>query len=74
MNSKQIKQAFAEAGIKVRVAAKLNKFRVCTLGDAVHDQEASKAVAVSLGFVDCFGKPGGNFNQLHEMSLWIPRK
>ncbi|ALN21939.1 MULTISPECIES: hypothetical protein [Ectopseudomonas] len=74
MDSRTIKAAFAEAGIKVRVRAfPPRTFRVCCLGDVPHDKEASKAVAIQLGLVDASGQPGGNFNQAHEMSVRLPR-
>ncbi|MHA6138475.1 hypothetical protein ACX3YC_13700 [Pseudomonas mohnii] len=71
MDSKAVKSAFAEAGIKVRVKtiqkARGITFRVCRLGEIPHDKELSISIAARLGLVDCFGNLGGNFNAAYEM-------
>lgn len=73
MDSKTVKSAFAAAGIKVRVKAFPGKFRVCRVGDLPHDAAASSAALAQIGLVDCFGRPGGNVSQPHEMFAYIPR-
>lgn len=68
MNSKEIKNAFAAAGIKVRVKAiRGNRFRICRLNDEAHNVEVSNAVAASLGLTDALGKPGATLLQPWEM-------
>lgn len=75
MNSKQIKEAFAAAGIKVRVADQGAKFRICRIVragvDAAHEA-ASQAVAGALGLTGTDGKPGGDIQQPHEMVAYKP--
>ena len=61
MTSKQVKDAFATAGVRVRVADQRNKFRICTTSGEPHDIATSLAVAASLGMTDCLGRPGGSF-------------
>lgn len=77
MNSQQVKQAFAAAGIKVRVADLGGKFRICRMAkpgaDLAHDLSASRAVAASLGLFDTAGRPGGQLNQKHEMLAYEQR-
>lgn len=77
MNSTQVKQAFAAAGIKVRVADMGAKFRICRIAgagvDVAHDQAQSSTVAASLGLYDTAGKLGGQFNQAHEMVAYTKR-
>ncbi len=72
MNSKQVRAAFAEAGIKVRVADQGLKFRIFRVGDVAHDLQASCAVAAEMGLTDCFGKLGGALLQPHEMACYKP--
>lgn len=78
MNSTQVKQAFAAAGIKVRVADLGGKFRICRIAgagvDLAHDKEQSAAVAASLGLYDTAGKLGGQFNQAHEMLAYTRQR
>lgn len=75
MNSKQIKEAFAKNGVKVRVKAfdqaYATRFRICVLNEVPHNKEQSITICTELGLVDCFGKGGGTFNQAYEMfSIW----
>lgn len=71
MNSKQIKDAFKAAGIKVRVANFGKMFRICRIEkpgvDLAHDQLESSKVAASLGLTDSIGNLGGQYNQPHEL-------
>lgn len=67
MNSQAIKTAFTAAGIKVRVKTlRNNRFRVCRAADVAHGDE-SIALAASLGLTDCFGRPGADILQPHEL-------
>lgn len=62
MISNQVKLAFKDAGMKVRVADLGLKFRVCLLGELRFDKDAATAVAAALGLTDIFGEPGAQFN------------
>lgn len=72
MNSAQVKEAFAAAGIKVRVKDLGGKFRICRIGDVAHVLADSNAVVSSLGLVDVFGKACGMLNQAHELVAYRP--
>ena len=73
MNSKQVKEAFAAAGFRVRVADQGLKFRVCQLGDLPYaDTAAVKAVAASLGMTDVLGHPGCLIGDVHEAIAYKP--
>ena len=73
MDSKSVKLAFAEAGIRVRVADQGQKFRICTLSGKPAGQSAAEVsvamikVAASLRLTCPLGNPGGSFNQEHEL-------
>lgn len=66
MNSKQVKAAFQQAGIRVRVADQGLKFRICRLDEQRHEA-ASFAIAASLGMTDSLGARGAQVNQPYEM-------
>ena len=72
MDSKQVKQAFKQAGISVRVADQGAKFRICTTSGVAFDKEGATDVAMSIGLTDVLGLPGGQFNQGHEMIGYKP--
>jgi len=72
MTSQQVKQAFAAAGIHVRVANQRLNFRVCTVSGDPFDREAASAVAASIGLTDVLARPGGQYNQAHELIGYKP--
>lgn len=72
MDSRSVKLAFAEAGIRVRVADLGQKFRICTLSGEALDTPAAIKVAASLRLTCPLGNPGGSFNQEHEMIAYKP--
>jgi hypothetical protein len=72
MTSQQVKQAFAAAGIRVRVADQGLKFRVCTVNGASFDREVASAVAASVGLTDVLANLGGQYNQAHELIGYKP--
>ncbi len=72
MDSKQVKAAFKDVGIKVRVADQGLKFRICTVGDTPFNHAEAKAVAASLGLTSSLAEPGGQINQAHELIGYKP--
>lgn len=73
MDSKQVKAAFAAAGLKVRVADQGAAFRICTTSGADLDQAAALAVTSCLGLTDVRGRAdAGCFNQPHELFAYKP--
>ena len=72
MNSQQVKQAFKQAGISVRVADQGAKFRICTTSGDAFDQAHAADTAQSIGLTDVLGRLGGQFNQAHELIGYKP--
>jgi len=66
MNSQQIKNAFAEQGIKVRVKDLKIKFRICTIDESPHTEQSIQIVKM-LGLTDVLGNGGGEISQEHEL-------
>lgn len=71
MTSNEIKAAFAEANISVRVKKLDRNFRICTTSGAPHTA-VSFEVLRNLGCTEASGLPGGNLNQLHEIFAYAP--
>ena len=71
LTSKDIKEAFKAAGIKVRVRDLDNKFRICTLDETPHKPESFE-VAKRIGLLNCWGLPGAIINQAYEMVGYKP--
>lgn len=67
LNSNEIKIAFADHGVKVRVKDLGGKaFRICTVDGSAHGQKSHDAAA-SLKMTNSAGILGGFVNQAHEM-------
>lgn len=72
MTSNEIRNAFADAGIKVRVKSIAHGgFRVCTTNGSAHT-DASQSVLASIGCTTATGKPGGIVNAAHEIFTKAP--